>query len=232
MNTDASASSLTTAKRDDQDHTGPYLILTLLGIGLTLGSFLFLPWIRISPADYLWDSVSPLLRSVAPGALSWVLDRSGYEALSKVIYLLETGGGLTGWQVLLLTLLGVVISAKTYLFLAVVLLLVPAVSLLALFWLPISLFLTAGGCARRAFGIVQAISALVVAVLFLLELPALDILVTWDDLALRWVVVLGKVHVTEIVWFAWIGLLFLAAGGLWETFGISRPRSSMDSTSG
>lgn len=185
-----------------------FRIPSLAGAMMVLGSFFFMPWLEFSPIRYLFDQVPEALRDLLPSALGNLLKMFGQRAAGDVLELLTGLVALPG-----LALVFVIPSFDV--FGRFVLILVPVVASISLFWFTLNIFLppTSFG---RVMGGLQTFFAFLAALLLLIEMPTLDALTLEQNLTFRFVAVLLGAHLGWGVWVAWVGLLLLGCGGLIE----------------
>lgn len=185
-----------------------FRIPSLVGAMMVLGSFFFMPWLEFSPIRYLLDQVPEALRDLLPSALGNLLKMFGQRAAGDVLELVAGLVALPG-----LALVFVIPSFDV--FGRFVLILVPVVASISLFWFTLNIFLppTSFG---RVMGGLQTFFAFLTALLLLIEMPTLDALTLEQNLTFRFVAVLLGAHLGWGVWVAWVGLLLLGSGGLIE----------------
>lgn len=198
------------AVREAQREAGGFgsRLPTLFGATLALSSFIFLPWIKVSPTRYIFEAAPEILREILPGVLTNLLKAIGARVPGGLFDFVDELIGLPGW-----TLVFVMPSLDLYV--RFVLLLVPIVAGISLLWFTVNIFLppTSFG---RVMGGLQSFFAFLGAVLLLLQLPTMDALTYEQNLTARLITVLLGVHLGAGVWAGWIGLLLLGIGGLIE----------------
>lgn len=181
---------------------------TLFGALMALGSFIFLPWIKVSPTRYIFEAAPEILREILPGALTNLLKAFGARIPGGMFEFLNTLIGIPGVAL-------VFVLPSLDLFVRFVLILVPLVAAISLLWFVVNIFVppTAFG---RVMGILQTFFAFLAALLLLLQLPTLDTLTYEQNLTARLVTVLLGVHLGAGIWAAWVGLLLIGSGGVIE----------------
>lgn len=179
---------------------------TLLGILLSLGSFIFLPWVTFSPISYFRKILPDLVREFAPGIIPLLLRLVGQDQIAWFLERLDALAGIPGWLL-------IAIIPTTNLVVRFALTLIPVVSGISLLWLPISLFVGSPDT-RRVMGYLQALFGAIAALLLLIEMPVIHSLGSYGVFPLRLVMVLSGAKMTINVWWAWIGLVMIAMGGL------------------
>jgi len=181
---------------------------TFFGAAMVLASFFFLPWLEFSPMRYLLDQVPEAFRDLLPGALGNLFKAFGQRAAGDAFEFILGLVGLPGWML--------VFAIPSFdLFGRFVLILIPVVASISLFWFTLNIFLppTSFG---RVIGGLQTFFAFLAAILLLIEMPTLDALTLEQNLTFRFVAVLLGAHLGWGVWVAWVGLLLLGCGGLIE----------------
>jgi hypothetical protein len=186
---------------------------TIVGITLSLGSFVFLPWVKFSPVSYLVNVEPEILSDYVSEVLALLLRLLGQTGVATILSLLESIGGIPGW------LLVVVIPTSNWLT-RFTLIMIPIVGGLSLLWLAFTLFVNRVA-ARRIFGMGQAIVALLTALLLLLQMPTIDAFGVAGNLPLRFLAVLSGARMSSSVWLAWLGLLLIGVGGLAEVIRVA-----------
>lgn len=197
---------------DDPDGMAAHLP-TLGGGVFVLGSFMLFPWISFAFLNYVAGAPG-MIAETAPKALGFLLHLLGQEGLAALLGLLEKFGAIPGW------LLPFIVASFSGLRHGFALLLGPAVSSISLIWLTIHLITGSASAWRRRIGWLQAGFAALAWALLLLEIPRIDAIGSHPNFAAHFFVVVSGARMTGWVWFAWVGLLLLAIGGLLEARGV------------
>jgi len=181
---------------------------TFFGAAMVLASFFFLPWLEFSPMRYLLDQVPEAFRDLLPGALGNLFKAFGQRAAGDAFEFILGLVGLPGWML--------VFAIPSFdLFGRFVLILIPVVASIGLFWFTLNIFLPPTSFGRIMGGL-QTCFAFLAALLLLIAMPTLDALTLEQNLTFRFVAVLLGAHLGWGVWVAWVGLLLLGCGGLIE----------------
>lgn len=184
----------------------PARLPTVLGILITLGSFAFLGWVKLSPVGYMLDVVADVLTKHFPDTLDLIPQILDSEGAKRVVSTILSLGGIPGWLL-------VIIIPTTDLFVRIILILVPFTAGMSLLWLPFSSIVESERV-RRFASLGQAVTAFLVAILLLIQIPKIDALTNPENLFLRFLALIGGAQVGFATWLAWAGILLLGIGGL------------------
>ena len=190
--------------------------LTLTGVISVIASFFWLPAVQFAPWDY-FQLKSGWAWNALPDALRFLSDRFDAQTVSQALALLDRFSALpTRWLVILMP--------TTDLWLRAVILLVGLVAFCALLWALLSALFRVK--AVGSVGLLQAGSAVMVAILLLFQIPKLDSWGTLGSFGGGLIALIANVRLGWGVWAAIIGLLFIAVGGIVEVDQSRRPEEA------
>lgn len=191
-------------------------LVTLLGVVFVLGSFLFLPWLRVDVAGYMDVPGSEPLKAALPTALSLF----GIEQLKDLLDIVQKVTSPNGWQLQAIP----VYDLPTRLAASI-----PAlIGVCTIFWLPWGTTFSGGRLCKFVGAVLVVLSAL--AILGLVNaIPALDAMVVpgwqlallhepWNGLPSHLPAVLIGIRLSSGPWLTIAGLCLVLLGGLVEIF--------------
>lgn len=201
----------------------PRMLTTIPGILLIFGSFLFQNWLKLSFVSY-WLKVPEALEKYVPvKVLGWVGEQFGVGWAFLPLEILEKFTSLKGWMFFLL---------PTYSLGLHLLLLLPLLAaLLALCWLPFGVW-KPGSLFGKVIGALVILLALVCILGLLFALPVFDAAGLALSLQGSLIVTLLGMRLGNGPWFMLVGLLCLAAGGVYEIFSGSLSPGELEQGSG
>ncbi len=187
------------ASRNQQQPHLRRRILTLIGSTITIMSF-FLPWIEISPLNYVFTTGTDGMSEVLAGLLRML----HLERVADVVDFITILGGIPGWLLML-------ILPTTDPWVRLVMFYVAIVACINGGWLVISL-LTPAGFSKKMH-LVQTATALLACIFLLICMPQLDAFGDNQNTYIRFMTTIAGVHLGGAVWLAWVGLILIGIGG-------------------
>ncbi len=179
---------------------------TIIGTILIVISFIFLPWIRFVPTEYLDNAWLQVLGDFAPGILAQWLEWTGRSEVSRILNHLLGIGSIPAWVLF-------VFFVNSSFWVWGAFLAVACTGVLGIITLGLS-FLRPTCCLRALTNWLQAGFALLTAIWLLTQMPTIDALGNGTDLGFRLLLTLAGARLGEGIWLAWLGLILLVPGGL------------------
>ena len=180
----------------------------IAGSVMVFTSFLFMPWIKFAPIDYLINILPDLIEDDVTNALAFLIKLLGQVRVAKLVTLITSIGYLPGWALIILMPTKSIMVRLT-------IFLVGLVGLVGLLWFPISLFIHKQ-TVFRTVSIVQAIISFLVALLLLFQTPMIEAWGSSGTFFPGLITLFSGVQMGFGVWVAWVGLLLLGLGNLFQ----------------
>ncbi|MBN1874685.1 MAG: hypothetical protein JXA33_10680 [Anaerolineae bacterium] len=180
-------------------------LVTLLGCVVALGAYFSQAWIEFNPIEYI--TPSDVLDCIPEDLLAFIVEKMGSEQGAKILRILADFMQLNGWQTQVIPTYSIATRVCT--------LFAPVLAFAALLWIPFGVWLRGKKLTAMVGGLMIFLNG-VGSILLLLVLPDLDALGMAGDFHGMLLATLVGAHLGNGPWWAIIGMLLIAVGGVVE----------------